>query len=435
VVPGREPVTASRGRRRRWLPWLLFGLVLFPYLRSEVETPYDSGYTMHLALSLIEEGDLDLDEYRELIPEDDYRVMTVDGHLVSRYPVAPAVFVLPMVVALRSVMNQALHIPIEKYVRQGSAGGTEKLLASVLMAWTAVLVFLFTRRALGDGLATLASLLFAFGTSAWSVVSRGLWQHGPSILLLTVALYLLHRSLREPRWVQYASLPLVAAYFMRPTNSLAVIAVTAYVMACRRRWLLRFLAWGAPVGLAFTAIHQWTYGTPLPWYFRPQEGSMRLLDGDFVSAAAGVLTSPGRGLFVYSPIFLLSLGAMIWKLCAGRWSGLDTALAAVLAGHWLVISSWYSWWGGTVFGPRLFADLIPVWLYFLLPALAALRTPGARRWWLATALVATAVPSFLIHRAGAREQATWEWNIRPSHVDQDPSRLWDWGDPPFLRGG
>ena len=50
-----------------------------------------------------------------------------------------------------------------------------------------------------------------------------------------------------------------------------------------------------------------------------------------------------------------------------RWSPLDSCLALLLVLHWVVLSSWDNGWGGTVYGPRLFAKLIPVFLYFLLP--------------------------------------------------------------------
>jgi hypothetical protein len=40
------------------------------------------------------------------------------------------------------------------------------------------------------------AMVFAFGTAAWSTASRGLWQHGPSMLCLAVAAYLAMRSRR-----------------------------------------------------------------------------------------------------------------------------------------------------------------------------------------------------------------------------------------------
>lgn len=42
------------------------------YLDSKVATSYDSKWSLHQALSLLHEGDLDLDEYRGVIPADEW---------------------------------------------------------------------------------------------------------------------------------------------------------------------------------------------------------------------------------------------------------------------------------------------------------------------------------------------------------------------------
>ena len=81
---------------RSLLPWLIFLLVASAHLRSKVETSYDSAYSIHLAMSLTEEGNLDLDEYRDVIPAGDYRVIEAGGHLHSRYPVGPSILAAPL---------------------------------------------------------------------------------------------------------------------------------------------------------------------------------------------------------------------------------------------------------------------------------------------------------------------------------------------------
>lgn len=86
-----------------------------------------------------------------------------------------------------------------------------------------------------------------------------------------------------------------------------------------------------------------------------------------------------------------------------------------------------------MFGPRLFADMIPFLIYFMLPVIDFLRGPGPRRRTLAAALVVAIAASFFVHRSGARNWATWDWNIDPVHIEEKPARLWDWNDPPFLR--
>ncbi|MEM8998589.1 MAG: hypothetical protein AAGF23_27645, partial [Acidobacteriota bacterium] len=147
----------------------------------------------------------------------------------------------------------------------------------------------------------------------------------------------------------------------------------------------------------------------------------------------GTLISPGRGLFVYSPIFFFSIVGAALLIRQKRWRLLESCVAAILVLHWLAISSWKIWWGGTVFGPRLFADMVPFLLFFLLPVLERLAVPGGRRLALAAGLAASIAVSAFIHRSGAIYWATGDWNIEPVSVDEHPERLWHWGDPPFLR--
>lgn len=420
-------------RLRALLPWLIFFVVLHVHYRSPIEISFDSGYSIHLAMSLLQEGDFDLDEYRDVIPPDDYRVMEIDGHLRSRYPEGPSIVAAPFVAAIKSLTKHVLHIRLDDHIRRGSPAGLEKLIASVLVAITAVLIFRLARRRLDVGLALVVVFIFAFCTSAWSVVSRGLWQHGPSMLFLAAALDALLGARDRPRRALWAGLFLAGAYVMRPTNALPVALLTIYVVAAHRAWIGRFFAGATAVALPFLALNLARFGSLLPWYYRQGTGKFQLFEPDFLEAAAGQLISPGRGLFLYSSVFLFSLLGIGIKFRRGRWTRLDTALVAILVLHWIVISSWLRWWGGTVFGPRLFADLIPFLIYFLIPAVEQLRAPGLRRWALAAGLAATVAVSFSIHHAGASYKATWDWNVDPVHINQDPGRLWDWHDPPFLR--
>src|SRR5207247_9569316 len=73
---------------------------------------------------------------------------------------------------------------------------TEQIIASSLVAFTALLLYAMARRELSTTHAAVFVLVFAFGTSAWSTASRSLWQHGPSMLILAAALLVLSRGSR-----------------------------------------------------------------------------------------------------------------------------------------------------------------------------------------------------------------------------------------------
>ena len=72
----------------------------------------------------------------------------------------------------------------------------------------------------------------------------------------------------------------------------------------------------------------------------------------------GLLFSPARGLFWYSPTILLSLlGA--WRFGRGR-RELSFMIAFVTIGCLVIFGSWWQWWGGWVWGPRFLVPAIPL---------------------------------------------------------------------------
>lgn len=424
-------------KARATVLWLIVLTVLTVYAKGRVMTSFDSGYSVHLALSLIEEGNLDLEEYRDIIPPSDYRVVEIDGVLYSRYPVGPSVVAAPIVSILASLGKYLFFIwDLDTWVRHHSPTSIERFLGSFFTTASALMIFFIAKRRLGYYPSLGMMLVFAFCTSAWSVTSRAFWQHGPSMLFLAATLYVLLAARDRPSAAQYAGLFVALAYTMRPTNALSVVLVSLYVLVAHRDQLWRYLAWATPAAVFFIAHNLAISGHILPWYYRQAGRKFTLLPSEILVNAAGQLLSPGRGLFVYSPIFLFALigAAVLWR--QGRWRALETCLASILVLHWLLISSWTVWWGGTVYGPRLFADMLPFLTYFLLPFAESLqKLPDApwRRRILAMLFSVAIAWSFFVHRAGAVYWATWDWNIEPVSVEKHPERLWDWRDPAFLR--
>ena len=155
--------------------------------------------------------------------------------------------------------------------------------------------------------------------------------------------------------------------------------------------------------------------------------------GSFAEAAVGTLWSPGRGLFVFSPILLLSVyGA--WLTLGRRGDLLSHALAAIVVLHWIAVSSFPIWWGGHSFGYRLLSDMVPYLTYFLIPVIARIGAlPRARRAAWGTVFCCLVAVSFFINLRGATARAVYRWNADPVDVDVRPARVWDWRDPPFLR--
>jgi len=165
---------------------------------------------MCVALSFVRQGNLNLDEYQEdVLRNNCYAVERVDGHYCSLFPIGAPLLAVPFVQLLNEALpsllaafprlRQSLQVSSPRpydtatigRVITANHGRFEKLVASFLVGLTAALLYPIARRSLSMPLALLTCGILAFCTSAWSTASRALWQHGPSMLMLTTALYLL----------------------------------------------------------------------------------------------------------------------------------------------------------------------------------------------------------------------------------------------------
>ena len=405
-----------------------------------VTTSFDSRWTVHLAVSLLHRGDLDLDEYETKLREGQfYAIHQIGGHYYSAFPPGGPVVVVPLVLALEQAMAIAEPVigyriispPLRAMLARDfvSAHDTvELLLASFLVAATAAAVFYVASDFLPVWFAMLPSLVFAFATPAWSTGSRAVWQHTPSMLMLAIALWILVKALQRPCLVQFAALPLAIAYCVRPTNAIAAAVFTVYVALYYRRWLPHWIAWALPVSVAFFWFNLSVYGHPLSPYYRTGPGE--LLKIPFILAAQ--LLSPSRGLLVFTPVLVFAVWGAVLAWRSDVRPPLFRYVVAVALLHTLLLSMYhYQWWGGHSYGPRFFTDMMPF--------LAVLLIPVLQKWRENPTVAAAAVfgillaVSVMIHARGALSHAVYSWNSRPVDIDKQPSRAWDWSDPQFLR--
>jgi hypothetical protein len=221
---------------------------------------------------------------------------------------------------------------------------------------------------------------------------------------------------------------------IRPSNSLSIFILTAYVIHRHRRYVWKYALWAIAGLIPFFCYNFWIYGKILSPYYTP---ARYLSSRTFFEALAGQLVSPGRGLFVFSPVLLFSIVGIILRLKHFRANILDVYLILVIVLHWLAISTLKLWWGGHCFGPRLFTDMLPYLVYFLIPVFEKF-SDGSRsafsRKGLVVVFAVLVAFSFSVHWIGAnRADCIW-WNTSPTNIDYTPNRLWDWGDLQFLRG-
>src|SRR5436305_466437 len=342
------------------------------------------------------------------------------GHIVSLYPV-----VLPVLIA-------PLYLPAVGYLYLRGwtdwrldhvARVMEKLAASLLAALSASLLYLLLRRRAAAPIALLLTLAYAFGTTTWVISSQALWQHGMAELLVIGALLLLNRPCTTPRALAAGLLcGLIAGN--RPPDVILAAALGAYGLfwADRRRAALLAAAAALPMGLVLL------YNLGVAHHFAGgygRVGKANFLQHDLLSGLGGLLLSPTRGLFVFSP-FLLFL-VLAWRhLPRDRGErGLTLAMGAGVVLQ-LVLYAKTDWRGGVFWGPRYMTDLLPLLLWMLVPVVAGLRGLGRACFLLAVgaAVAIEAIGAFwytgatdsaivAVVSGPHRMQAAWEWRNAP----------------------
>lgn len=341
----------------------------------------------------------------------------VRGHVISGYPIVPGFFNIPTyaVAKWRGVPFDAFH-----------RAELSMLTASIVTALSAAFFFLavsrfVTRRSTAIG----ATILYTFGTTAFSVAARGIWQHGPSLLFLTIAIWLLAPPETTTR-VALSGLFLGFAVWNRPPNILIVLPLALYVLLRQRRAVIGFTVCAAiPAALmSWYSFHYWGTITNMGQY--PAENWFL---GSLGPGLAGIFFSPSRGLFVFTPPFVFSF---IVIAAVARHPRRDPLLVALAAGVLLtpcLYAKWWSWWGGTCFGYRLLTECVP--------ALAILLAVGwermfARNVAARVALAAGAAFALYVNYLGAF-YAPCGFDTVPDDVNSHPARLWSVRDGEIAR--
>lgn len=332
-----------------------------------------------------------------------------NDHVCSIFPPGAAILALPFFAPFVLAGHPPDDLPFLLIVGKVVAALEEGLAAALLVA---------TASRFASGRWPLAlGLLYLLATSVRSISSQALWQHGAAHLLLATALWLLVRA--RGRDALLAGLALGFAIVVRQTSAVFALGAVLALLVARRP--VRELVAGVVVGaLPLFAYNLVAFGSALEQGYGAKPFTTPPLEGLY-----GLLLSPSRGLFVYSPFLLFAIPPLV-----RAWRSRDAAAPALrafgLASLVLLLgyATYVEWWGGRVFGARFLSDAFPV----LITALAV--APPARTWsrWL---FGVAAGWSLLLHNAAAfvYEQ---RWDTVPVNVNFAPERLFDWRDPQWL---
>jgi hypothetical protein len=302
-----------------------------------------------------------------------YWVMTSrQGELISAYPLVTPLLATPLYYPAVKLLDARGWTP-ERVHRVAEV--MEKLAASFLTSAGVALLYLLLRRRAPRGDALLLTAAFAAGTSTWAICSQALWQHGPAQLLLVVALLALTGERVSAGALAVGGIACGLMVANRPPDAFFAGALALHVLV-RERWRAgTFLAAAAAATLPFLGYNLWATGHLQGAYAMHLARLPRFFATPLPEGIAGLLVSPGKGLFVYSPFLLFLFVRPARLLGDPRLRPLTIALAAALALQLAIFGS-TDIRGGFAFGTRYLTDMLPILMFFLVPAVTSLRAPG-----------------------------------------------------------
>jgi hypothetical protein len=302
-----------------------------------------------------------------------------EGDVYSKKGPAPAVLAVPW--------YTLLYFFAQADVGVGLLQGT-LLWNGLVTAATAVLLwFTALRLKYDDRVGAALALLYGLATIAWPYANMYFGEPLSAFALLACFLSLHQWLIGRPHmWALFGGI--AAGVILTTVTAHAPLIALLGLYGFGTPWLQNWLAqrkgdsevapvdrveWAIGVGLFLAPLL--FAGGLLMWYNQARFGSAFDTGYHFDSGEGfttpiweglwGLLFSPYRGVFWFTPLFIASMAAWRAFMRQHRWEALATAAISVV----LVVeySLWWMWWGGFAWGPRFLVPLAPFWVLWLAP--------------------------------------------------------------------
>lgn len=413
-----------------WLICSALVVMLLMLLSNNFTSGSDSLGTLLTSQAIWQRRTVKLDAYQSAIKEQptpySYQVIDYGSHLYYYYPIGTPLCALPAVAAANMAgLNMAndLH---------------DRWLQRLLSAFTVCLIFILSYLLIRSYLQPRSSFMFLLamtaGTSIFSSLGTSLWNFNFEIVFILAGLLIVVRTdFSRSTWRPLLlAVALFMAYLCRPTAAIFVALSCFYVLIQSRKAFLKVIVTLSLLFGIFSAFSFMEYNAPLPPYYAPSKIAH---SGAFGTALYGILLSPSRGLFIFSPQLLLIFAGTLFF-----WKRLIRLPLMILMIVWTVaivvlVARWECWWGGHSYGPRLLTDPLPA--VILLGAWTAKEIQSLevkRRIYIQTAFVILTVLAVFVHtKQGLFNPHTTEWNFR-HNLAVSADAVFDWRSPQFLAG-
>ncbi|HEY9611191.1 hypothetical protein [Allocoleopsis sp.] len=366
-------------------------------------------------------------------------VESQNGHLTSVYPIGVAILTSPLYLIFY-IFLKIFHISVNfnhesfEFYRIHF----EKITAAITTAISVVFFYLASSFKFKRSVAFLSTFIFAFATNTWMISSQGLWQHGSSNLSVTIIIFCLIKANYINRKKPKIIILIIAGIFcgllpiIRPTSTLFLVAVLLYSFTIYR-WYSIFLILGMASGIPGCLWNFYYFGNFIGGYSSISVPLYSFTVKTFVEASLGILISPSRGIFVFSPIILYSFfGAYkVFQLRFYKDEKLIGIMILAALGLFFSYCFYIFWWAGYCYGPRFMTDILPVTCYLINYYIDDLSKPlnhfHTHRFidkFKRLLFLLMVIISLFVQIVGAFGDKGLYWSIYPLKLEQYTSRLW-----------
>ncbi len=357
---------------------LVFVMVLAVFLLSASGGDTSEGrYHYMVARQIWTQGSLGFEQ-----PLDGTFTVAPNGRTYGSHEIGNTLFMIPLA-GVEALLEKA----IPRRLPAGLlSGALLTLLPAVYCALTAALLYAMLRVFFAGsiGSSRYACLAFAFSTFVWSY-SRIAFDGVLCMCLLTGAMFsmMYFKKTLATRPFVLATLLLGLGVITRLSMVVPLIAFGVYVTLVLWKRPARLIPLGLLAGALLLPFAAWQcYYNHLRtglWLVSPVQTAQYAhnngLTGDLAVGLTGLLFSPGKSIFVYIPLALISI------VCFRRFAQSylsEAVFVAILSVLWLLLhsklASWYGSWG---WGPRHMVTITPV---LVLPACVNLEWMQEKLW-------------------------------------------------------
>lgn len=352
-----------------------------------------------------------------------YQVQHKDGKVYYYFPIGTPILITPLVYIGNLLGVKAYNGDNDAKFQKFAVMGIS--FAILLTTYLIAMRFFSTVWSI-----SLAALSF-FGSLTGPTVGTGLWSIDFEVLFTSITILLLLKiSVGDYRKSSYIGLSLGAIFFfgflVRPTFAVVILLSFIFLLYKNRRILVYSAALSGSLLALFIAYCYFSIGHILPPYYLLS----RLSTINSFDAFYGLLFSPSRSIFIYTPALLLLPFAYSDANTSTNKPLIHTLVVIILI--LFIINLFFPHWdAGWSYGPRILTGMsyIGVVLLLILVGQAA-KFHGDHR--LVKFVAAFLFMGCLIDVNGIYNNYTLKWNAYPNSDNYTNFVVWSMSYPQFL---